>query len=204
MRKGRRELAHAADANDARNRVLLHTQLLLGALLLVHQKADRKARHRQHDHQRLKRRDIDRIARRKMDGGDQPDLGDRQAEHHAFEAEADRAPDHRNEEEIEQRKMHQLDVAHREPQRRDDQRERTEHLPSDDADASVREQNQDKRRHHHDADHVADPIAQRRCRELLRIEKAERSNDAHVSKRDERRRNGCDSHEPEQVALVAK
>ena len=60
-----------------------------------------------------------------------PDLRDRQAEYDAFEPKADRAPHHRDEKKIEQRKMHQLDVAHREPQRRHDQSERAEHFPGD-------------------------------------------------------------------------
>ena len=66
-----RELAHAPDANDTRNGVLLHAQLLLGSLLFIHQKSDRKPRHGQDDHQRLKCRDVDRVARRQMDRGDQ-------------------------------------------------------------------------------------------------------------------------------------
>ena len=36
------------------------------------------------------------------------------------------------------------------------------------------EQDQNERRHHRDADHVADPVAQRSGGELLQIEKAKR------------------------------
>ena len=49
-------------ARGAVERVLLQPKLVLRALLLVHQHADRKSRDREHGHQRLIRHDVHRAS----------------------------------------------------------------------------------------------------------------------------------------------
>ena len=58
VRHRRGKLAHCGKPRGAVQRVLMHPQLRLRAVLLRHKHADRKPRHRKHHHQRLIGHDI--------------------------------------------------------------------------------------------------------------------------------------------------
>ena len=102
VRQGGRELAHAAEPEGAIERLLVDAQLLLRALLLADQNADREAGQGEHHHERLVGCHVGGRVLGEVDGGDQSDLGQQQADRHPFQPEPHRGPDHRQEEQVEE------------------------------------------------------------------------------------------------------
>jgi hypothetical protein len=131
--------------------------LRLRFLLLVHHRADRQTSQRQHDHQRLIRRDLVRIHACIIHGSDQADLRDHQSRRDAFEAEPHRHPHNRQEEEVE--------LLDAECVRKPEDRRKRECENDDDCgelerghqDATPRRDDEEEWGQDRDADHVTDP-----------------------------------------------
>ena len=70
------EFAHAAEPRQSRQLLLLQAQLRLGAPPLGHQFAGDQPGHRQHQHQRLERREVERARRQQLNAEDEAELRD--------------------------------------------------------------------------------------------------------------------------------
>ena len=99
------------------------------ALLLADENADSQAGERQHHHERLIGGDIGAVLLREVDGCDESHLGQEQTGRHAFEPEADRRPDHRQEEQVEELKAEGIGDAEHDPQGAEPKDQQRQRLP---------------------------------------------------------------------------
>src|SRR6266536_5172932 len=114
------KLAHAAEAPEPSNRILVQTQLQLRATMLRDEDAGHQASQGEHEHECLERGDVDLLPGKELHAQYQAELRQKDTERYDLEPRADRHPDDRQEEDIEQLEMMLFRVSEHEGKCGDD------------------------------------------------------------------------------------
>jgi hypothetical protein len=113
---------------------------------------------------------------------------------------ADRHPNDRQEEDIEQLEMMLFCISEHEGERGKDGGQLGGTLGREFRDAPASEEDQGKRCDHRDADHVAHPEAKTGGKEIVRRQQTRRDQNPHVARCNEGGANRCDKQQEKQVA----